>query len=159
MLTAEASRWLLATAFVVAREGSSLLVDGRLVVVDAPCSGIQMAWLGYFTACVAALWAGRSDRAFLTRLPLVGALVLAGNIVRNSLLVACEGAGHIPPEWLHQGLGLLLLALVCGGIAWRMARPEASFPARPAARRRSLRQAQGHSGLVTREGGRRVELA
>lgn len=155
VITAEASRWLLAPAFTVVREGSSLLVDGRLVIVDAPCSGIQMAWLGYFAACAAVLWAGRSDRAFLTRLPLVGALVLAGNIVRNSVLVACEGAGHAPPAWLHEGLGLVLLALVCGGIALAMVRPEA----RPPHQRRSLRRTLGHSGLVTVEGGRRVELA
>ena len=55
VITAEASRWLLAPGFSMVREGSSLLVDGRLVVVDAPCSGVQMAWLGYFTACAVAL--------------------------------------------------------------------------------------------------------
>jgi hypothetical protein len=49
-------------------------------------------------------------------------LVLAGNIVRNSVLVALEGAGHAPPPWLHDAFGLMLLALVCGGIAGVMAR-------------------------------------
>ena len=120
VLTAEASRWLLAPAFEVAREGSSLWIDGRLVIVDAPCSGVQMAWLGYFTACVVALWALRDHRAFLARLPAVGLLVLAGNIVRNSLLVAVEAAGRAPPPWLHDALGLALLAAVCGAIAWVM---------------------------------------
>ena len=121
LVTAEASRWLLAPAFTVAREGASLMVDGRLVIVDAPCSGIQMAWLGYFTACAVALWAGRNDRGFLRRLPLVGLLVLAGNIVRNSALVAFEAAGRPLAPWLHAGLGLCLLALVCGSIAVIMA--------------------------------------
>jgi exosortase/archaeosortase family protein len=122
VLMAEASRWLLAPGFSVVREGSSLLVDGQLVIVDAPCSGVQMVWLGYFTACVVALWAGRDDRGFLALLPGVGLLVLAGNIVRNSVLVALEGAGHAPPPWLHDAFGLMLLALVCGGIAGVMAR-------------------------------------
>ncbi len=122
VVTAEASRWLLAPGFSVAREGTSLLVNGRLVIVDAPCSGVQMVWLGYFTACAVALWAGRSDRAFLTRLPLVGLLVLAGNIVRNSVLVALEGARYDLAAWLHEALGLAVLALVCGGIAAAMAR-------------------------------------
>lgn len=121
VLTAEASRWLLMPGFTVSREGSTLLVDGRLVIVDAPCSGVQMVWLGYYTACVVALWARRDDRGFLTRLPVVGLLVLAGNIVRNSLLVALEGAGLAPAEWMHQALGLVLLAAVCGGIARVMA--------------------------------------
>lgn len=127
VVTAEASRWLLAPAFEVARESTTLLVDGRLVIVDAPCSGVQMAWLGYFTACAVALWAGRSDRAFAARLPMVGMLVLAGNILRNSVLVAFEGAGHPMVSWAHNAFGLAVLALVCSGIAWAMA-PRRSLP-------------------------------
>ena len=120
VVTAEASRWLLAPGFEVAREGSSLWVDGRQVIVDAPCSGVQMAWLGYFTACVVALWARRDERSFLARLPAVGALVLIGNIVRNSLLVALEAADQAPAHWLHDAFGLALLTAVCGSIAWVM---------------------------------------
>lgn len=127
MVTAEASRWLLAQGFEVAREGTTLLVDGRLVIVDAPCSGVQMVWLGYFTACAVALWAGRSDREFLSRLPVVGLLVLAGNILRNSVLVAFEGAGQPMAAWAHNAFGLAVLAGVCGGIAWTMA-PRRSLP-------------------------------
>ena len=127
VVTAEASRWLLAPAFEVEREGTTLLVDGRLVIVDAPCSGVQMVWLGYFTACAVALWAGRSDRAFLARLPVVGLLVLAGNILRNSVLVAFEGAGQPMASWAHNAFGLVVLTLVCGGIAWAMA-PRRSLP-------------------------------
>ena len=141
VMTAEVSRWLLQPAFDVLRDGSSLWVDGRQVIVDAPCSGVQMVWLGYFTACVVAairwpqaagaagratLAGGLSDRLFLTRLPLVGAIVLAGNIVRNSVLVGCEGAGAPLAPWAHQALGLFLLSLVCGAIAWWMARAPAA---------------------------------
>ena len=144
VLTAEASRWLLAPGFSVAREGSSLWVDGQRVIVDAPCSGVQMAWLGYFTACAVALWAGRDDRQFLARLPVVGLLVLAGNIVRNSVLVALEASGHPPPLWLHEAFGLVLLALVCAGIARVMAHRRAT-PREPR--------------LITSNGGRRVDTA
>lgn len=150
VITAEASRWLLAPGFSVAREGSSLLVDGQLVIVDAPCSGVQMAWLGYFTACVLALWAGRDDRAFLARLPVVGLLVLAGNIARNSVLVALEAAGHAPPPWQHDAFGLVLLALVCGGIARVMTLDK------------TTRQGAGSDsipGLITSTGGRHVDTA
>lgn len=142
VVTAEASRWLLAPGFEVSREGSTLLVDGRLVIVDAPCSGVQMVWLGYFTACAVALWAERTDRQFLARLPVVGVLVLTGNIVRNSLLVAFEGAGHALAPWAHDVLGLVLLAAVSGGIAGVIGL---------APRSRSLRvalspPAEGHTG-------------
>ncbi len=121
VLTAEASRWLLAPSFSMVREGTSLLVNGQLMIVDAPCSGVQMVWFGYFTACVVALWVGRDGRGFLARLPAIGLLVLTGNIVRNSVLVALEGAGHALAPWLHDAFGLVLLALVCAGIARVMA--------------------------------------
>ncbi|WP_308645819.1 archaeosortase/exosortase family protein [Ottowia beijingensis] len=121
MLTAEVSRWLLLPWFHVLREGSSLNVDGLLVIVDAPCSGVQMAWAGYFTACAVALWAGRGDRAFALRLPLVGAAVLLGNVLRNTALVALEATGRGTPA-LHEGIGLVALAAVCGAVAWAMAR-------------------------------------
>lgn len=121
VLTAEVSRWLLLPWFHVLREGSSLNVDGLLVIVDAPCSGVQMAWAGYFTACAVALWAGRGDRAFALRLPLVGAAVLLGNVLRNTALVALEATGRGMPA-LHEGIGLVALAAVCGAVAWVMAR-------------------------------------
>ena len=153
VVTAEASRWLLAPGFEVMREGSTLLVDGRMVIVDAPCSGVQMVWLGYFTACVVALWAQRTHRQFATRLPVVGLLVLLGNIVRNAVLVAFEGAGHALAPWAHDAFGLLLLALVCGGIAWSMARR----PAEAIAAQRRAVTAPALPASITSTGGRRVD--
>lgn len=149
VVTAEATRWLLAPGFSVLREGSSLLVDGRLVIVDAPCSGVQMAWLGYFCACVVALWARHGDRRFLARLPAVGLLVLAGNVLRNSVLVGFEGAGQALAPWLHEAVGLAVLAAVCGAIACLMA------PARRPAPAASF----AVPGLITAPGARHVDTA
>lgn len=130
VVTAEATRWLLGLQHEVARSGSTLLVNGQLIIVDAPCSGVQMVWLGYFTACVVALHGPRSgttgprlgNRAFLARLPAVSALVLTGNVVRNALLVAAEATGRHLPGWAHEAVGLLVLAAVCGSIGWVMGR-------------------------------------
>ncbi|MDM0046751.1 exosortase Q [Variovorax dokdonensis] len=121
VVCAEASRLLLSPWFShVQREGSSLLVDGLPVIVDAPCSGVQMAWFGYFVACSVALWCGLGNRAFMARLPVVGALVLVGNIVRNSLLIGLEGAGMAPSPAMHEAVGLAMLALVCAVVAFAM---------------------------------------
>ena len=117
VVTAEASRWLLAAGFSVERSGASLLVNGQLVIVDAPCSGVQMLWLGYFTACVVALYAQRADSGFLARLPAVSLLVLVGNVVRNTVLVAFEASGRHLAGWAHEAVGLALLAAVCAAIA------------------------------------------
>lgn len=124
VLTAEASRWLLTLSHEVHRSGASLLVDGRLVIVDAPCSGVQMAWFGYFSACAVTLWLARGNRAFLTRLPAVSVLVLAGNVLRNTVLVAAEASGRHVPGWVHEGVGLAVLAALCTAIAWVMSRPQ-----------------------------------
>jgi len=41
LITAQASTWLLqAGGWTAARSGTAMLVDGRLVIVDAPCSGL-----------------------------------------------------------------------------------------------------------------------
>ena len=123
VVTAEASSWLLSLAHTVERTGSSLVVDGQLIIVDAPCSGVQMAWLGYFTACAVALAVGRNNSSFLLRLPLVGTLVLLGNVLRNTVLVALQASGQHLPSWGHDAVGLVVLAAVCTGIAWVMSRP------------------------------------
>ena len=128
VVTAEISRWLLALSHEVSRSGSSLLVNGHLVIVDAPCSGVQMVWLGYFTACLVALPTALTNRTFLMRLPVVGVLVLTGNIVRNTLLVAAEASGRHLPGWAHEAIGLMVLVLVCGGIGWVMSRASRPTP-------------------------------
>ncbi len=121
VITAEISRWLLSAAYSIERSGANLVVQGQLIIVDAPCSGVQMAWLGYFVACVVALAAQRDNRGFCVRLPTVGVLVLVGNVVRNTVLVAAQAAGAALPPWGHEAVGLVVLALVCGAIAWVMA--------------------------------------
>lgn len=114
VVTAQLSCWVLQIGgFHAARSGSSILVSGHWVIVDAPCSGIQMAWMAYFAAFAAAAAHAIHDRILLRRLPFVGLLVLAGNTLRNTILVAWEARGSAPGELWHQGIGLLVLAGVC----------------------------------------------
>lgn len=130
VLTAEASRVLLAAAGLeVARDGATLAVAGRLVMVDAPCSGVHMGWVAYFSACVAGAWWRVPDGPFLRRLPLVGATVLAGNIVRNTLLVVKEARLVHWPDWTHEAIGLAAFALVCTVVLWHVAGAARSAPA------------------------------
>ncbi len=114
LVTAHCSAWLLQAVGVAAEpSGASLAVAGRLVIVDAPCSGVQMAWLAYCAACATALWRGLGDKAFLQRLPLVGLTVLGGNVLRNSVLVARESGVLAWPAWTHEAIGLVALAAAC----------------------------------------------
>ncbi|MBX3621555.1 MAG: exosortase Q [Rhizobacter sp.] len=121
VLTAQASTWVLQLAGLAAeRSGTAMLVQGRLVIVDAPCSGVQMVWMAYFCACAVAAFCGLRDRVMLARLPWVGVLVLAGNVLRNSVLVALEAQHETLPEWLHQGVGLVVLLAVCSAVVMVM---------------------------------------
>lgn len=131
MVTAGVSAWLLQGFGIdCAREGTALEVAGHLVMVDAPCSGIHMAWAAYFTACVAGTWLRLPDRTFLRRLPWLSLLIIAGNVIRNTLLVIKE-SGILPlPQWTHEGIGLLIFAGVCVLILRLMARPFAPQPLR-----------------------------
>jgi exosortase/archaeosortase family protein len=123
LLTAQASTLLLqAAGYAAERSGATLLVQGQWVIVDAPCSGVQMAWFGYFCACAVAAFGALPDRSFLRRLPAVGALVLAGNVLRNTVLVALEARPQrLAPE-IHQAIGLIVLAALIAAVARLMQR-------------------------------------
>lgn len=121
VLTAQLSAWALrAVGTEAERAGTTLWLQGRQVIVDAPCAGVQMVWMAYFCACAVAAFSRRRDAAFLRRLPLVGALVLAGNVLRNSVLVALEARPQGLDAALHEAIGLAVLAMVCAAVAWLM---------------------------------------
>jgi exosortase/archaeosortase family protein len=113
VVTAQLSTWMLQLAGIAAeRSGSTMQVEGRLVIVDAPCSGVQMVWMAYFCACAVAALIDLDARRFVRKLAWIGMPVLAGNVIRNSVLVLLEARGGAA-EWLHQAIGLGVLAAVC----------------------------------------------
>lgn len=127
VLTAQLSAWALqAAGLAAAPSGASMLVEGRLVIVDAPCSGVQMVWLAYFCACTVAALTALRDGALLKRLPLVGLAVLIGNVLRNSVLVALEARPQGLASAWHEAIGLVVLALVCAGVIALISRKEAT---------------------------------
>jgi exosortase/archaeosortase family protein len=112
IFTAQFSAWLLqALGFTAERSGTAMTVNHQLVIVDAPCSGVQMAWLAYFAACSVGLWTQRRDASFLRRLPLIGLAVLTANVLRNTTLVALEAQRRLAP-WAHEAVGLAFLLVV-----------------------------------------------
>ena len=132
VVTAEASAFLLSAAGLeTARSGSALMVDGALVIVDAPCAGIHMAWAAYFTASVAGAWLRLPALAFLLRLSSVCLVVIAMNVLRNTALVALESRPPgIGAAW-HEAIGIVAFIAVCTATLWRMERGRGfSRPAR-----------------------------
>lgn len=123
VVTAEASAWLLTAAgFEAARSGSALTVNGSLVIVDAPCAGIHMAWAAWFTASVAGAWLRVAPSAFLSQMSRVGGVVIGVNILRNTVLVALESRPAGLGEAWHEATGLAAFALVCAATVALMSR-------------------------------------
>ena len=117
VLTAQLSAWGLQLAGIAAeRAGASMTVRGQLVIVDAPCSGVQMVWMAYFCACAFAALSSLRDGAFLRRLPFIGVLVLVGNVLRNTVLVALESRPQGLDANLHEAIGVVALAAVCAAV-------------------------------------------
>jgi len=114
IITAQLSAWGLQLAgFDATRSGASMVVNGQLVIVDAPCSGVQMAWLAYFTACAAAAVLKLPDRVFARRTVWIGVIVLGANVLRNGVLVALESRpAGLGAAW-HEAIGLIALGAVC----------------------------------------------
>ncbi|HOF10726.1 MAG TPA: archaeosortase/exosortase family protein, partial [Opitutaceae bacterium] len=115
--------------YVVERQGTALHWAGETVLIDAPCSGIQMLWSGLTTGCVLALVWRLDDRASLRLLRQAAGIVALANILRCVALFLLEIRGRTLPEWLHEGVGLALFATALGAIAWLAARAGSRSPA------------------------------
>lgn len=110
--TAQASTLLLAAAGIDASAaGAAILHDGTTILVDAPCAGIGMLWVGSYTAALLS-YLGRANGA-RTALNAAAAalLVLAANIARNTALFFPEAGLVHWPAWSHEAIGLGALAL------------------------------------------------
>ncbi len=120
VITAAASAVLLSAAgFEAIRSGSALMVDGALVMVDAPCAGIHMAWAAYFTASVAGAWLRLPTRAFLLCVSSVSLAVIAMNVLRNTALVALESRPAGLSDAWHEAIGIVAFTIVCSATLWR----------------------------------------
>lgn len=123
----------------VARAGTSMSMDGRTVLVDAPCSGVRMLWTGALLCCVlAAMRPAISWGAMSLLLAAVLPLVLLSNIVRAALLFLIETRPTPGPAALHAEVGVLSFILAAALIVasdhlqqrWSRTKRVASAPIR-----------------------------
>jgi exosortase/archaeosortase family protein len=107
VLTGTAATWLLAAVGIDASAaGASILWNGRTILIDAPCAGIGMLWVGSYTAALLS-WLNCADaRRTLINAAVAAALVLAANILRNTVLFFPEAGLVHWPAWSHPVIGL-----------------------------------------------------
>ncbi|MET0261822.1 MAG: archaeosortase/exosortase family protein [Rariglobus sp.] len=91
--------------------GTTLHWAGERVIVDAPCSGIQMLWTGLLIATALACWHRLDLRGTFTLVRVAAAVVFVANILRATALFFTETGLWPAPAWSHTGIGLGLFAL------------------------------------------------
>lgn len=109
--------------FAVVREGTLLNWNGRLISIDAPCSGVKMLWAGlYLGLTLAAFFRLDARRTFLLG-TLAIAVVLLANVLRAAALFFVEADVVVLAKEWHTGIGVtvfLFAALTVAGAAQRL---------------------------------------
>lgn len=96
--------------FEVVQEGTLLHWRGETLMVDAPCSGIRMLWVGlYLTACLSA-GSGLDNRRSLFAFALALPLVIGANALRAAGLFFKEARIIALPDWTHAAFGIAIFA-------------------------------------------------
>ncbi len=103
--------------FAAQAQGAALVYEGRTVLVDPPCAGIGMLWVGAYTAALLSYLANAPLRHALRNTAVAALSVFAANVVRNVALFFPEGLDLRWPAWAHPGIGLAAFALAIVPIA------------------------------------------
>mgnify|MGYP003575157061 CR=1 FL=1 len=109
---AGATQALDAVGWPVMRAGTSMSMDGRMVLVDAPCSGVRMWWTACVLCCLLAAQRSRLTMAGLGfSLLLALPVVLFVNTVRATALFVLETGVVESPSWAHGVIGAASFSL------------------------------------------------
>ncbi len=96
---------------MVTPQGAALLWNGQSILIDAPCAGIAMLWLGLYLAALFSYLNSSGVLRSFTNLALASVVVILGNVLRNTLLFYKESGIIQLPHWTHEAIGLLLFGL------------------------------------------------
>lgn len=106
---AMATRLLGICGLAVEQQGVALFWRGETVLIDAPCSGVKMLWLGGVLVAGIAAWRGIGPGRTLLLGGAALVLLLASNALRNAALFLTETKLVPAPEWSHGPIGLAIL--------------------------------------------------
>jgi len=107
LATAHAATLLLAIVGIDANAaGAALLWNGRTILVDPPCAGIAMLWVGAWSAALLSYLSGASARRTVINGLFAAAAVFLANVLRNALLFFPEAGLVLASAQLHTMIGL-----------------------------------------------------
>lgn len=97
--------------FAVVPEGTCLNWAGKLIWIDAPCSGIKMLWVGMFITFVLLCLYELPFIKTMLLLPLAFIVIIGGNIFRAIALFYLEAGVLDMPAWGHEYAGVIAFVL------------------------------------------------
>lgn len=116
--TEGAAMWLRLSGLDVASDGTHLVWRGLMVAVDAPCSGLRMAWASAFLVAALATLHDFGWRQSLRLAGLATLMLPVANVLRAGALFGLE-AGLLPAgAEYHEAVGWLVFGGCVGVIAW-----------------------------------------
>ena len=104
------------SGFAVIPEGTCLNWAGRMIWIDAPCSGIKMLWVGLFLTFVVLCLYELPLLKTLLLMPLVGVVIMLTNVFRAVALFYIEAGVLNMPSWSHEYAGVIAFVLEAVGI-------------------------------------------
>jgi exosortase len=112
-----------AFGMTVVPAGAALQWQGQTVLVDAPCSGVHMLWVAMFLTSLLSYLQRADAVRFVVNVVVAFAVVVLGNVVRNTLLFVKEAQIVALPGWTHVATGLgaffVTSALIAALVRWR----------------------------------------
>ena len=108
--------------FNVVADGTLLNLDGRIVAIDTPCSGIKMLWVGLCASLTWSAWLKLEWRASVKSLWWTLRIVFIANLTRVLVLFFKESGLTPLPDWTHTGLGIFLFGCAIALITQRALR-------------------------------------
>ena len=120
-VTAMAAPMLQLGGLAVLSEGACLNWSGRLISVDAPCSGVKMLWTGMFLCFTLACWFRLNWQRTIAAAALSVAAIVLGNTIRAVALFYLETDLLPLPERFsdtaHSTIGVTMFLLTAIAIA------------------------------------------
>lgn len=95
----------------VEANGAALAYSGKLVLVDPPCAGIGMLWVGAYTAALLSYLGNASNARTFVNGAVAAGCVFGANVARNVALFFPEAFDLGWPAWTHPFIGLVAFAI------------------------------------------------